>query len=79
MSVEDPSFYRLFLDRMEAITARSPLGVDALLKKIDVSKSQLTTWLKRGVEEGHLEKLNRPVRYRRQDLEPKQASMFDES
>ena len=61
---------------MATLTARTPLGVDDLLKHLDISKTQLNAWLKRAVVEKRIKKLTRPVRYKWIDSEPKQVSMF---
>jgi hypothetical protein len=71
------SFYEFFLQRMVALTAEAPLAVDDLLHHLDLSKAQLNAWLKRAVADKRLKRLNRPVRYRVQGIEPEQTSMFD--
>ena len=73
----DLSSYESFLHRMEEATKTGPLSSKDLLQRIDVSHSQLHAWLKRGVAEGHVKKLQEPVRYCWQEIEPKQRSMFD--
>ena len=35
-----------------------------LAEALDVRKGQMDAWLKRATEEGKLERMNRPVRYR---------------
>lgn len=42
---------------------KQPSGVDELAGQLDVSKSQLTAWLKRAVTDGHVRRLTKPVRY----------------
>lgn len=59
----EQSFYGLFLQRMEALTAESAFTAEELLDHLDVTKAQLRAWLKRGVEEKKLRKLAKPVRY----------------
>ena len=75
-SIDELTFYDLLLHQMATLTARTPLGVDDLLKHLDISKTQLNAWLKRAVVEKRIKKLTRPVRYRWIDSEPKQVSMF---
>jgi predicted Rossmann fold nucleotide-binding protein DprA/Smf involved in DNA uptake len=77
ISANDLNFYEFFLQRMVRLTAEAPLGVDDLLQHLDISKAQLNLWLKRAVADKRLRKLNRPVRYRIQGIEPEQTSMFD--
>lgn len=43
-----------------------PTDVDELTKILDVSKTQLNNWIKKAVSEGKIEKLFRPVRYKKQ-------------
>ena len=56
-------FFELFLRRLELLTATDPVSVEELLRHFDVNKTQLLDWLKRGVAEGKISKLARPVRY----------------
>ncbi len=46
----------------------SPTAVDELSKTLDVSKTQLNSWIKKAVNEGRIRKLLRPVRY--ENVEP---------
>jgi predicted Rossmann fold nucleotide-binding protein DprA/Smf involved in DNA uptake len=41
----------------------SPTAADELSKILDVSKTQLNSWIKKAVDEGRIRKLLRPVRY----------------
>lgn len=41
----------------------SPTAVDELSKTLNVSKTQLNSWIKKAVNEGKIRKLSRPVRY----------------
>ncbi len=61
---EDPDFYRLFLERLTAATAEGPLSDADVAKRLDIAKGQIQKWLKRGVTEGAVERVTRPVRYR---------------
>jgi predicted Rossmann fold nucleotide-binding protein DprA/Smf involved in DNA uptake len=70
------SFYEIFLNRLEVL-AQSPVTAEQLLRDIDVTKSQLQQWLKRALKEGHLKRLQKPLRYKWGAAEPIQTSMFD--
>ena len=72
------SFYEFFLSRMETHTGKEPKTIEQLLGELDISRAQLTAWLKQAVSEKHLRKLSKPVRYAWQPSEPKpqQASIF---
>jgi predicted Rossmann fold nucleotide-binding protein DprA/Smf involved in DNA uptake len=72
------SFYEFFLRRMETQTGKEPKTIEQLLGELDISKAQLTAWLKRGTEEGKLKKTKAPVRYAwlAPESKPKQASIF---
>ena len=56
-------FYALFLHRLRAEAGTTALGVAELQQRLELTKAQLDEWLKRAVNEGHAEKLARPVRY----------------
>jgi predicted Rossmann fold nucleotide-binding protein DprA/Smf involved in DNA uptake len=72
------TFYEFFLRRMEILTATKPKSVEQLLGGLDISKAQLTAWLKRATEEGKLKKTKAPVRYAwlTPAPKPKQTSIF---
>lgn len=61
--VINPSFYQLFLSKVELLCRNQPRTGDELEKKLDLSKSQLNTWIKQAMEDDKLEKLSHPVRY----------------
>lgn len=61
---EDLDFYRLFLARLTVATAEGPLSDAVVAKRLDIAKGQVQKWLKRGVTEGMVERVTRPVRYR---------------
>ena len=70
------SFYELFLARLAELTSEVPLRPDEICERLDdVEKSQVKKWLQRGVSDGEIEKLARPVRYRRRKMEYAQASL----
>lgn len=62
-AVAATSLYEHFLTRLAEEVARGPLTAEELQEKLELHKSQLADWLKRGVAEGRIEKLNKPVRY----------------
>jgi len=61
--VEDIEFYDLFLFKIKAMCSDSPKTPDELVDALELSKSQLNTWLKRAVADKKLKKLTKPVRY----------------
>ena len=61
---EDLDFYRLFLARLTVATAEGPLSAADVAKRLDIAKGQVEIWLKRGVTDGAVEKVDRPVRFR---------------
>ena len=63
IKLQDASFYGLFLLKIQTLCRQQALGIDELMTATDLHKSQLTAWLKQAVEEGKVNKLNRPVRY----------------
>jgi predicted Rossmann fold nucleotide-binding protein DprA/Smf involved in DNA uptake len=77
VDIQTVSFYSLFLSRMRVLTARTPATVEDLLAHMDIAKSQLQEWLKRAINDGHIRRLQKPVRYEWRVHEPVQGSMFD--
>ena len=75
---EPMSFYGLFLHRFQELTVRTPVTLDEMLNQLDVCKSQINEWLKRALDEGHVKKLNKPVRYQWQQQKDQQPSIFDD-
>jgi predicted Rossmann fold nucleotide-binding protein DprA/Smf involved in DNA uptake len=73
---ESLSFYHLFLNRLKALTGKTPATTDELLGRMDIGKTQLEQWLKRAVKEGRAKRLRKPARYQWQMPQPKQGSMF---
>ena len=57
------SIYEFFLRRMETQTGKEPKTVEQLLGELDISRAQLTVWLKQAVSEKHLRKLSKPVQF----------------
>jgi predicted Rossmann fold nucleotide-binding protein DprA/Smf involved in DNA uptake len=60
---DQKSFYEFFLERFGAATNKKPATLEQLLEMFDINKTQLNDWLKLGVLEGKIKKLNKPVRY----------------
>ena len=69
-------FYTLFLMRMLDITGERPLKIEEITLSLELEKPQLKTWLKRGVNEGKIKKLLRPLRFQSSDKVREQASLF---
>lgn len=57
------SLYDHFLVNLADETSRGPITAEALQERLELHKSQLADWLKRGIAEGHIQKLNKPARY----------------
>ncbi|NQV81355.1 MAG: DNA-protecting protein DprA [Alphaproteobacteria bacterium] len=75
----DQDFYRLFLVRMLDITAAKPMKADDIASHLKLEKSQTNSWLKRGVSDGNIKKLTKPVRYQTATAGHQQASLFGEN
>jgi predicted Rossmann fold nucleotide-binding protein DprA/Smf involved in DNA uptake len=68
------TFYELFLHQFDVVTAGAPISTDTLIEKLGICRTQLTEWLKRGMEEGKIKKINKkPVRF--QSTEAGQKSL----
>jgi predicted Rossmann fold nucleotide-binding protein DprA/Smf involved in DNA uptake len=61
--VATASLYEHFLAKFVKEAARGPVTAEALQDMLELNKSQLADWLKRGISDGRIEKLNKPVRY----------------
>ena len=70
------NFYQLFIRRFEEVTSEMPLKADEIASHFGLEKSQVNTWLKRAVNEGLAEKMEKPVRYQITGKTRKQASLF---
>ncbi len=71
-----PDLYSLFLRHILKLTSNDPLKADEISKCLDLEKSQVNAWLKRGVADGKIKKINKPVRYQSSGVEQRQASLF---
>jgi len=69
-------FFELFILKTQEATANTPLKADEITSLLELEKSQANAWLKRGVAEGKIKKLQRPVRYQAADKSENQASLF---
>ncbi len=72
-----PDLYSLFLRHILKLTSNGPLKAEDISKCLDLEKSQVHSWLKRGITEGQIRKLNKPVRYQSIAVEQRQASLLD--
>lgn len=57
------SLYDHFLHKFADETAQGPVTAEALQERLEINKSQLADWLKRGIADERIEKLKKPVRY----------------
>ncbi len=71
---DDVGFYKVFLSKVKFLCKDGPMNRTQLADKLQLQKTQLDTWLKKAVEEGKLEKLQKPVRYLWKSTE--QGSIF---
>ena len=60
---EELDLYELFLHRFGDLTASKTLSPAEISEQFKIKKSQIDAWLKRGVSEEKIVKLNKPVRY----------------
>jgi predicted Rossmann fold nucleotide-binding protein DprA/Smf involved in DNA uptake len=72
-------FYSLFLVSIGDITSAAPMTVDEIAKRLELKKAQASAWLKRGVGEGKIKKLTKPVRYQFSTARRQQASLFGDN
>ncbi|MCA0354746.1 MAG: DNA-protecting protein DprA [Chloroflexi bacterium] len=56
------NFYQLFLNYLEQ-TAKTPLTIEQIMQSLQLTKQQVSEWLKRAIEAGYIVKINKPVRY----------------
>lgn len=69
-------FFELFILKTQEATANTPLKADEITTLLELEKSQANAWLKRGVAEGKIKKLQKPVRYQTVDKSEHQTSLF---
>ncbi len=70
-------FYHFFLKGLLELTCDKPMKADEIAQRLELLKSQVDAWLKRGVEAEDVSKLNRPVRYQSALARPKQTSFLE--
>lgn len=71
-------FYSLFLTRMMESATSTALSADEIAAAFRLEKSQVSAWLKRGVDDGTMRKLSKPTRYQWTGVARPQASLFGE-
>lgn len=57
------NLYNLFLRHFGDLTSSKPLSPAEISEQLKVKKTQTTAWLKQGVREKKIDKLNKPLRY----------------
>ncbi len=72
-----PDLYSLFLRHILKLTTNDPLKAEEISQCLGLEKSQVNSWLKRGIAEGQIKKLTKPVRYQSIGVEQRQASLLD--
>ncbi len=63
ISTSPMSIYRLFLAELQRITDKSPQTIEQICEQLNLHKSQVSEWVKRGEKEKQVKKLMKPVRY----------------
>jgi predicted Rossmann fold nucleotide-binding protein DprA/Smf involved in DNA uptake len=58
------TLYEVFLSKVAAAARSQPIDADELREKLDLTRTQVSAWLKRAVAEKRLQKTSKPVRYR---------------
>lgn len=71
-------FYSLFLTRMMESATSTALSADEIAAAFRLEKSQVSAWLKRGIDDGTMRKLSKPTRYQWTGVARPQASLFGE-
>ena len=69
-------FYALFLTKFIEIADGNSMKVEDIASHLKLEKSQARVWLKRGMDDGTIEKETRPVRYLPAEAARKQPSLF---
>ena len=73
---EELDLYELFLHRFGDLTASKTLSPAEISQQLKIKKPQINAWLKRGVSEEKVEKLNKPVRYQLRNKDQGQRSLL---
>ena len=61
----ETTLYDVFLAKVAAAAGSEPIEAEKLREKLGLTRTQLSAWLKRAVAEKRLQKMSKPVRYRR--------------
>ncbi len=72
------SLYDTFLESLIVATRDKPLSADELAKELDLTKQQVSAWLKRAIADKSVTKKGRPLRYQRASRARGQPSLFGE-
>ena len=70
-------FYELFLEKMREVTGELDLESSEIASRLNLRKTQVDAWLKRGVRDGQIARSTRPVRYRSSEGEQQKSFTFD--
>lgn len=70
-------FYDLFITRMHEF--EEPHKAEEIAQFFELSRAQVNTWLKQGVDDGKIQKLSRPVRFQSAEGMKRQQSLFEYS
>ncbi len=62
LKTSSANFYRLFIRELSQLAA-APVDADELPEKMGLHQSQVSSWLEQALDDGYVQKLNRPVRY----------------
>lgn len=73
----DLDLYDLFLVRFATMTTSAPLPSAQIAENLNLVKTQVDAWLKRGVAEGVIKRIKNPVRYQFRGAVETQASMTE--
>ncbi|MCY3873273.1 MAG: hypothetical protein OXF88_03150, partial [Rhodobacteraceae bacterium] len=67
----------LFLEKMREVTGELDLESSEIASRLNLRKTQVDAWLKRGVRDGQIARSTRPVRYRSSEGEQQKSFTFD--
>jgi predicted Rossmann fold nucleotide-binding protein DprA/Smf involved in DNA uptake len=68
--------FEVFLKTVGELTKESPISSAELRAKLKIKSNVIHAWLKRGVNEGFIEKSNKPVRFQLRANSAEQPSLF---
>ncbi len=72
----DINFYDLFLIRFAQMTSTNPLTSAEIAENLNVAKTQVDTWLKRGISDNAIRRYRKPVRYQANASGERQAPLL---